>query len=138
MNPLYNGLSDHDAQIMTLSNIKITVPRKVFSYTRRTDSNSIDEFTFFLSSERWDVFLEENINVIFNKFLNTYLRIFYASFPLVKIQNSFKPRPWITKGIRISCTNKRKLYLIHRNRNDPHLKEHYKKYCKILNMVIWA
>ena len=69
VNPLYNGLSDHDAQIITLSNINITVPRKVFSYTRRIDSNSIDEFTFLLSSERWDdVFLEENVNVIFNNF----------------------------------------------------------------------
>ena len=42
------------------------------------------------------------------------------------------------KGFRISCANKRKLYLIHRNSNDHHLKEHYKKYCKILNMVILA
>ena len=60
MNPLINGLSDHDAQIITLSNIFIPIPRHVFSYTRKIDSNSINEFTFLLSFENWeDVFLEE-------------------------------------------------------------------------------
>jgi hypothetical protein len=139
VNPLNNGLSDHDAQIMTISNIIITIPRQVFSYTRRIDGNSINKFTFLLSFESWeDVFLEENVNIIFNNFLNTYLRIFYASFPLTKIQNSIKSRPLLTKGIRNSCANKRKLYLMHRNSNDPIHKEHYRKYCTILNMVILA
>jgi hypothetical protein len=124
---------------MTISNIIITIPTQVFSYTRRIDSNSINKFTFLLSFESWeDVFLEENVNMIFNNFLNTYLRIFYASFPLTKIQNPFKSRLWLTNGIRISCANKRKLYLMHRNSNDPIHKEYYKKYCKILNMVILA
>jgi hypothetical protein len=63
VNPLINGLSDCDAQIMTISNIIITIPRQVFSYTRRIDSNSINNFTYLLSYESWeDVFLEENVN----------------------------------------------------------------------------
>jgi len=32
VHPLINGLSDHDAQILTLSNIFISIPRHVFLY----------------------------------------------------------------------------------------------------------
>jgi hypothetical protein len=60
VHPLINGLSDHDAQINTLSNIFISTPRHVFSYNRKVDSNSISKFTFMLSYENWeDVFLEK-------------------------------------------------------------------------------
>jgi len=137
--PTINGLSNHDAQIITLSNIFIFIPKHVFSYTRKIDSNSISKFTFLLSFENWeDVFLEENVNIIFNNFLNTYLRIFYASFPVTKSQNSYKSNPWLTNGIKISYVNKRKLYLTYRNSNDPNHKEYYKKYCQILTTVIMA
>ena len=132
-------ISDHDAKIITLSNVFISVPRYVFSFTKKTDSNSISKFNFLFSYENWeDVFLEENINIIFNNFLNTYLRTFYASFPTIKSQNSYKPKPWLTTGIRISCANKRKLYLTCRNSNDPTHKKYYKKYCQILSTVIMS
>jgi len=110
VNPLTNGLSDDDAQIITLTNIFISIHRHVFSCTRKIDCNSISKFTFLLSFENWEnVFLEENVNIIFNNFLNAYLRIFYSSFPITKSQNSHKSKPWLTNGIRISCANKRKL-----------------------------
>ena len=94
-------------------------------------------FTFLLNYKNWeDVFKDKNVNIIFNNFLNTYLRIFYASFPTIKSQNSYKPKPWLTTGIIISCANKSKLYLTYRNSNDPNHKEYYKKYCHILSTVI--
>ena len=130
MHPLINGLSDHDAQIITLSNIFISVPRHVFSFTRKINNYSISKFTSLLSYENWeDLFLETNVNIIFNNFLNTFLRIFYSSFPIIKSKYSYKQKPWLTTGIRISCANKRKLYLTYRNSNDPNFKEYYKKYC---------
>ncbi len=59
-----------------------------------------------LSYENWDsVFMNDNINIIYNNFLNSYLRIFYACFPIKKQLISVKPKPWITSGIRISCAN---------------------------------
>ena len=58
--PLINGLSDHDVQIITLSNIFISVPRLVFSFAMKIDNNSISKFTFLLSYKNWeDVFLEK-------------------------------------------------------------------------------
>ena len=89
----------------------------------KIDSNSVSKF--LLSYENWeDVFLEENINIIFNNFCNTYLRIFYASFPITKSQNSYKSKPLLINGIRISCAKKRKLYLTYRNSNEPNHKEY--------------
>ena len=89
VHPRTNGLSDHDAQIITLSNIFITVPdhdvqiitlsnifisvpRHVYSFTRKIDNSSISKFTFLLSYKNLeDVFLGKNVNIIFNNFLNT-------------------------------------------------------------------
>ena len=45
------------------------------------------------------------------------------------------PKPWLTNGIKTSCNNKRKLYLLNRESNDPNLKIYYKNYCKILSKV---
>jgi exonuclease III len=58
------GLSDHDAQIITLPNIFISVPRHVFSFTRKINNNSISTFTFLLSYEyRKEVFLEKKKSI---------------------------------------------------------------------------
>jgi hypothetical protein len=39
----------------------------------------------WLSYESWDeIFGGKDANLIFNSFLNTYLRIFNASFPIIK------------------------------------------------------
>jgi hypothetical protein len=45
-------------------------------------------------------------------------------------------KAWITPGIKISCINKRKLFLIQRDSNDPTLKTYYKIYCRILTSFI--
>jgi hypothetical protein len=106
-----------------ISNIFISVPRHVFSFTRKINNHSISNFTSLLSYENWeDVFLETNVNIIFKNFLNTSLRIFYSSFPVNKSQYSYKPKPLLTTGIRFSCANKRKLYLTYRTIMIPILK----------------
>ena len=94
VHPLINGLSDHDAQILTLTKIFISAPRQVPLFTRKINNHSISNFIYLLSYENWeDVFLETNVNTIFNNFLNIFLRIFYSSFPLRKSQHYDKPKP---------------------------------------------
>jgi len=108
VHPLVNGLSDHDAQIITLSNILISDPRHVFSFSRKINNNSISIFLYLLSYENWeDVFLEKNVNIIFNNFLNTFLRIFYSSFPLNKSQYSYNQKPCLTSGLEFNVLTKR-------------------------------
>jgi len=48
-------------------------------------------------------------------------------------QNS---KAWLTREIKTSCNNKRKLYLLCRESNDPNLKIYYKNYCNILSKFI--
>ena len=137
---LINGLSDHDAQVLSLLNI--TAPNdnnELYSY-RTINKHSLEEFQINLSYETWEnVFNNNNnndTNRIFNNFLNTFLRLFYTSFPNRRTKLKQDSRDWLTAGIKTSCTNKRRLYLLSRESNDPKLKTHYKKYCKILSAVI--
>ena len=139
VHPFINGLSDHDGQIITFSNIANSVPGQIYTITREINSHTIMNFTLLLSYENWeDVFLEKDVNILFNNFLNTYLRIFYASFPNIKTKNAYNPKPWLTTGIRISCATKRELYLTYRKSNNPIHKEYYKTYCQILSKVIMS
>jgi hypothetical protein len=59
-------------------------------------------------------------------------------FFLKKFNKIKRNNEWITKGIKISSTPKRDLYLISRNSNNSIIKNHYKKYSQILSDVIKA
>ena len=62
--------------------------------------------------------MEDDTNTSFNKFLNIYLRIFHSCF--IKKRTNFNTiyKPWITKGIKPSCNQKRELYLKVRYSNE--------------------
>ena len=94
----------------------INLVRKVNDYT-------ITDFLDKLSKESWEgTFNNENIDLIFNSFLNTYLRIYYSSFPPTRINTRTNQKTWISQGIRNSCKYKRELYLLTKNSNNPTLK----------------
>jgi hypothetical protein len=42
---------------------------------------------------------------------NTYLRIFYSSFPLMMVKNGTETKTWITVEIKTSSKHKRELHL---------------------------
>jgi len=106
-------------------------------FERIVDQQTTTDFIFALSNESWsNTFNADNVNQMYNSFLNTYLRIFYASFPLTRVANKNKGNQWITPGILISCKRKRELFLLLRTTNNPILKQYYKKYCNILVRVI--
>jgi len=104
---------------------------------RRFNEEAISDFNIKLSYESWeDVFSYNDVNMSFNKFLNIYLTIFYSSFPTRAVYNSSISKAWLTQGIRISCKNKRKLYIISRQSLERNKKIHYRRYCRILAEVI--
>ena len=135
--PLPSGVSDHDAQILVLHNTNIQILR-AHHYTKRLINEfTIPEFKLDLSCESWEViFTENDEDVSFNCFLNTYLRKFYHSFPLKKLHYNYNNKAWVTNGINISSQHKRDLYLICRSTKDSTLKSYYKTYCRILSEVI--
>jgi len=137
----YNGLSYHDAQLLTLyiPSHKSFKPGLVRTGRKYIDS-SISEFKMNLSYENWEnVFnsaSDNDVNVIFNNILNMHLRIFYCIFPLHKFLVRNKCKGWLTKGTLISCRHKKDLYLLCRMSNNIVLKNVYTKYSKILTSTI--
>ena len=77
-----------------------------------------------------------DVNKIFNSFLNIFLRIYYTSFPLVQAESKMNQNSWITPGIITSCKRKRELHKELQNNNNGTLASYYKDYTKILSMVI--
>jgi hypothetical protein len=94
---------------------------------------TIAQFKLNLSYESWyNVFNDEELDSSFNNFLNTYLRIYYNSFPPKKVYINNNNKAWLTKGIRISCQRKTDLYLIYKHTTNPSLRNYNKTYSKIL------
>jgi hypothetical protein len=132
-----NGLSDHDGQILTLLNLPIPPKSIKHIHTIKSDNNTVTDFQIQLSYEQWEnVFGSNNVNEIFNNFLNTYLRCYYSSFNKKTTKNLHDNNHWITTGIKTSCTRKRELFHLCRLNNDTNLETYYKRYCKILSNVI--
>ena len=107
---------------------------------RNINTHSIEEFKTRLSYETWDNIFDNNeytdVNSLFNSFHNSYLRIFFTSFPIKRITKKSTNNTWITTSIKISCNHTKDLYLITMNNDDPSLKNYYKQYSKVLANVI--
>ena len=123
VHPLINGMSDHDAQIIVLHDIIIQNESKYFCFTRKFNKSLVLDFNIKLMYEPWDsIFSYNDVNLSFNNFLNTYLRIFHSSFPVKKTHYTSHRRAWLTQGIKIYCINKSKLFLNSHNSNDSEIK----------------
>jgi len=99
INPHINGLSDHKVQITVIENVVLTKQRNNITTKRDINDQSILEFQLLLSHENWEeIFMVDDANTSFNKFLNTYLRIFHSYF--IKKHTNFNTisKPWTTKG----------------------------------------
>jgi hypothetical protein len=81
---LINGLSDHDAQFLTVNYVVPAtniVPLK--TRTREINNEKIMQFQLQLANETWEsVYIDKDSNSKFNSFLHTFLKIFEASFPV--------------------------------------------------------
>jgi hypothetical protein len=134
---LPSRLSDKDAQILILHNTNIQISRAHHHTKRLINEFTIPEFKLNLSYESWEViFTENDVVVLFNCCLDTYLRIFYRSFPPKKTHRNLNKKALITTGIKILSQHRRDLYLICRSTKDPKLKSYYKTYCRILSEVM--
>jgi hypothetical protein len=75
--PILNSLSDHDAQLLKISFECTLVSIHKFKTVRKINKYTISDFIAKLSYESWDaIFSSEDVNIIFNSFLNIYLRVF--------------------------------------------------------------
>jgi hypothetical protein len=99
---------------------------------------TISYFQFKLSLKEWSqIFEDMDVNCMYNKFLNIYLKNFNQCFPYQrKHTNTHPTNLWITKGIINSCKKKKLLYILYRSTTNLWFKSYYKKYCCVLSKVI--
>jgi len=131
------GLSDHDTQLLIL-NTGQKMEKECHTYTKRKIYKyTIADFQLKLSHETWETVFDGNdINKIFNPFLNIFLRIYYSSFPLIQVKSKMNQNSWVTPGIITSCKYKRELYKELQINNNATLASYYGNYTKILSIVI--
>lgn len=85
---LFNDLSDHDAQLVMIKDINFKMQNYHIHTIRNINKYSMTEFQIKLSYESWEDFFYNDHNKDVNSSLNTYLRIFYSSFPGVKLNEN--------------------------------------------------
>ena len=106
-------------------------------FKRNINQHSIAHFLLKLSYVTWDSVFEGNdVNIVFNSFLNIFLQHYYSSFPVIKANKLSNHNSWITFGIRTSCKHKKVLRIEFRNNKNPTLRNYFKDYCQILSKVI--
>ena len=127
----------HDAQLLTIQFASTQNKDHHMYFKRNINHYTITDFLLTLSYEMWESVFEDNdVNTIFNFFLNTFLRHFYSSFLMVRANKTSNHNTWITSGIRTTCQHKRTLYVNVRNNNNPTSRKFFKNYCQILSKVI--
>ena len=72
VSPSFNGLSDHDAQVLIIKDINLQSQGHYVYITRNIDNYSINEFKISLSFETWDCVFSLNnnpdVDTLFNFF----------------------------------------------------------------------
>jgi hypothetical protein len=137
LNPLINGLSDHNGQYFILDNVFSTKVNGC-SVIRESiiTTESLSNFIEIIKQESWEgVFSLEDVNKSFNSFLNSFLIHFESCFPMQHTSLKAKNSSWLTKGILVSCKRKRSLYIFSIISKCLRLKIYYSRYCKILKKL---
>ena len=136
--PIINGSSDHAAQSILIHSFNLRPPFKKYRFIKQINDDTLNDFLTKLSYENWDtVFSTDDVNKMFNSFLNTYLKIATSSFPVRRVSiTKQNTKNWITSGIVTSCKRKRELFIARRISNNLDFLVYYRRYCKILSTVI--
>lgn len=141
VNPIINGLSDHDGQVLIISGISPQTKAKSCNMMFRCiNTENLISFCNSLQYTDWGpIYNAKNVNDKYNLFLNDFISLFEANFPKKTAQRNLSVptnKSWITQGIKNSCKRKRELFALLRESNVPERKAHYKLYCRILKKVM--
>jgi hypothetical protein len=82
--PFLDGLSDHDAQLLTLKDLNSQV-QDYYITTRDINEYSINEFRTNLSYETWDCVFDLKNNPDVDTLFNSFLRIFIITSPYISL-----------------------------------------------------
>ena len=135
------GLSDHKGILVTLQNVLTENNVKWYTKKRTFNSQNINKFKLELQNIDWNkvINMDKNTNNNFDFFHKILLNKLDITIPQkhYKIKNK-KKNIWLTKGIKISCKNKRLLKLLISQTDNITLLNYYKKYEKQLKILVSA
>jgi hypothetical protein len=139
---IYLGLSDHEtAQLITLKTHKQKAFTTWFEYRRDYNDHNVSQFTKHISSIYFSEVLESsNITEAFSKFYETVLLFYRLCFPLIKVKvnNRANTLKWLTRGLKLSCRTKRKLYISYQKipKNKKQIRNDLNKKIKIYSSIL--
>lgn len=137
-NVIFNGLSDHSAQILTIGeNINKPV---LTQYARSFTEQNHHRFRSYLLKETWsEVFTCQEVNEAFSNFVETMKYYTDITFPLRKYKPNLhnNKKSWITPGIRTSSKHLKRIYCDLLDSNyDDNILNYYRNYKRIYSKVI--
>jgi hypothetical protein len=112
--------------------------RNNHTVTRDYSENNIATFRTHLTNVDWSDYSDNGTNIMYNNFLNGFLRIYDLSFPVMVVKrNKNRPlMPWMTKALLVSTRKKNKLYKQFMAKINPARESLYKKYKNKLTHLI--
>lgn len=140
---IHNGISDHSAQRLNISESNQINKNSVGVPYRQLNNNSnISLFRELVESENWHETLHVlNVNQQYENFANIIKYNFDLAFPIkykLLVNETKKTNcSWITTGIRISANRLKELYSLSLS-GDSNSKNYYNKYKKVYTRVIRA
>lgn len=135
-----NGVSDHNAQIISVQIKNDINNKKRVIYRELNNPDNVRYFCNLLKNENWDNILNStcDVNTKFGIFCDTFLYHFEIAFP-VKTKtikhNEMSTKKWITHGLKISSKKLKELYALTLN-GDEEIKSYYKKYKSIYRQLL--
>lgn len=133
------GFSDHSGTLLELISSKIESKKPWLKNIRKFNSKNVLNFITELEQVTWNEILKENnkINTNYILFNNKIQEILNKCIPKVKTKfKSNLKNTWITKGLKISCQNKRLIKQLVKQTDSPVLLDYYKKYEKLLKKSV--
>lgn len=132
------GISDHTAQVINFNsyndqqNNQVKISKRSF-----TDMNKHNYTNLLINIDWSELYSIDDVNLAYEFFEHKIKICFDLAFPSrnIKTQSSLK-KPWITRGIKISCKNKRFLILMKNYTQNLFILNYIKKYCRILKQTI--
>ena len=106
---------------------------------RRITPNNIATFKRLLTDCDFSaVNMSNDVNESYNYFIEIYLSAFNNAFPIEsysRCNKYVKHEPWVSKGFITSSIQKHKLFKKKCNKPTLNHINHYKKYCRVFNLV---
>ena len=108
-----NDLSDHLPVFAYFSGKTLTRDGENKVFIRKIIDENLRKFNENVSNTNWASFLDEDLNMAYDNFIDEYSRVYNACFPLNVIKGKLLNNcssPWITPGLLKSINKKNRLY----------------------------